>query len=341
MSAVPQERGAHVGFSALRDQAFWRRIPGAGAVLTLSLLAATLLATTAHSFWLGDLAVHFPVQYAALALIAFAVFLVWRRPGWAALALAVAAFNAMSAAPVLAARPPAAPAHAPGATHEDDPVHVRVASINVLYSNREYGRVADFIHRERPDAVVLVEMNPGWRAALAGIEREFPYRYETLGTRRGVDLWSRLPLSDAGVLPIDARQEPAIQATLRTPQGRSLRLFGVHTSWPMTPPWAARRNHELTLLAQKAQGVHGLPLVIVGDLNVSPFSPHFRQLLADGRLRSAADGFGWQPTWPSFLLPAGIQIDHALVSGDVSVQSFRRGGGDGSDHRPIVVDLLL
>jgi hypothetical protein len=53
----------------------------------------------------------------------------------------------------------------------------------------------------------------------------------------------------------------------------------------------------------------------MGDLNVSPFSPHFQALLSGGNLKSAAQGFGWQPTWPTFLPPAGIQIDHALTAG--------------------------
>lgn len=337
---VEAERGAHGGFSAVRDQAVWRRILAIGALLTLSLLVASLLATTAGSFWLGDLAVHFPVQYAGLALVLFVVFLVRRSAGWAALALGLAAFNAMSAAPVLAARAPPAPSAA--IRGDAAPVRVRIASINVLYTSGQFQRVADFIHLEKPDAVVLVEMTPAWREGLASIEREFPYRYETRGVgNRGVHLWSRLPLKDASDLPIGARQEPAVQATLTAPGGHLLRLFGVHTSWPISPGSAGRRNTQFGHMAQHARATASLPLVIVGDLNVSPFSPHFRKLLADGRLRSAADGFGWQPTWPSFMLPAGIQIDHALVNPAVTVQSFRRGPFDGSDHRPIIVDLLL
>jgi len=340
-SSLATERGANGGFSALRDQAFWRRIPALGALLTLSLLGASLLAATAGDFWLGDLAVHFPVQYAALALIAFVVFLIARRPAWAALALTVAAINTLNAAPVLAARPPVPPsAVARGGL--GDPVHVRVASINVLYSNDQFQRVADFIHHESPDVVVLMEMTADWRRALAGLDRDYPYHHHTEGNGvRGLDLWSRLPCRDVGVLPIEVRQEPAIQATLITPQGRPLRLFGVHATWPMAPPSASRRNEQFELLAQRARATTGLPLVVIGDLNVSPFSPYFRRLLAQGGLRSAADGFGWVPTWPSFLLPAGIQIDHALVNPAVTVQAFRRGAPDGSDHRPIVVDLLL
>ncbi len=258
----------------MRDQAVWMRILAAGALLTLSVLVATLLATTARVFWLGDLAVHFPVQYAGLALLGFLLFLIARRPGWAALALALAVFNVMNAAPGLATHPPVLPKPVAGAA--TDSMKVRVASINVFYRNRDYARVAAFIHGAKPDAVVLVEMNADWRRALARVQGEFPYRYQTRGAGgRGVDLWSRLPL------------------------------------------------------------------IALGDFNITPYSPHFRQLLVDGNLRSAAEGFGWQPTWPTFLPPAGIQIDHAFVSPKVAVQGFRRGASDGSDHRPIVIDLVL
>ena len=77
------------------------------------------------------------------------------------------------------------------------------------------------------------------------------------------------------------------------------------------------------------------------DLNISQFSPHFQRLLKDGGLRSGADGFGWQPTWPAFMPPAGIQIDHALVNSRVIVEHFSAGASVGSDHRPIVADLVL
>ena len=337
--AVVAERGANGGFSALRDQAFSRRFIAFAVVLTLSVLAATLLAATASGFWLGDLAVHFPVQYAGLALILFVLLLILRRPAWAGLALVVAALNAFSAAPVLAARPPASPLIARDAP---DPVHVRVASLNVLYTSTQYQRVAEFIHREHPDAVVLMEMTAAWRRGLVGLEQEFPFHYQTQGVgKRGMDLWSRLPMKDVGVLPIGARQEPAIQATLTTREGRAIRVFGVHATWPLAPRSAARRNEQFASLAREARATKELPLVVVGDFNVSPFSPHFKRLLADSGLRSAADGFGWVPTWPSFLLPVGIQIDHALVNPAVTVKTFQRGSGDGSDHRPIIIDLVL
>jgi len=333
------ERGANGEFIALRDQAVRRGILAVGALLTLTLLAATLCAAAARHLWLFDLAVHFRVQYAALGLVGFVMLLAVRSPAWALLALAVVACNAMYASSALVTHPVRLPRTA-GEAASGDPVRLRIASINVFYANDDHRRVLDFIRRERPDAVVLLEMNAGWRRALAALEKDYPQRYQTTGPAgRGVTFWSRLPMKDVSVLPIGVRAEPAIQATLQL-QDRQLRVFSVHTSWPITPRSAGRRNLQLARLADQARAVT-LPLVVVGDMNISPFSPYFQLLLTDGGLRSAAEGFGWQATWPTFMPPAGIQIDHALVNSRVAVEHFARGSTVGSDHLPIVADLVL
>jgi endonuclease/exonuclease/phosphatase (EEP) superfamily protein YafD len=81
--------------------------------------------------------------------------------------------------------------------------------------------------------------------------------------------------------------------------------------------------------------------VVLGDLNITAFSPHFQSLLAQSGLRSAVPGMQWLPTWPTFLPIAGIQIDHALVSPGITVRGVERGPRVGSDHWPLVVDLAL
>jgi endonuclease/exonuclease/phosphatase (EEP) superfamily protein YafD len=333
------EARAHGEFIAVRDQAVRRGILSVGVLLTLTLLAATSCAAGARYFWLFDLAVHFRVQYAAMGLFGFIVLLVARAPAWALLALGVAAVNAMYAAPTLVTHPVSLPRVA-GEAATGDPVRLRVASINVLYANDEYSRVAEFVRRERPDAVAMLEMTAKWRQALAGLDKIYPHRYQTTGVGgRGMTFWTRLPMKNVSVLPIGVRQEPAIQATLEV-QGREIRVFAVHTTWPLAPASADRRNQQLLELAERARAVTE-PLVVIGDLNITPFSPHFQQLLVDGKLRSAAEGFGWEASWPSFFPPAGIQIDHALVNSRVSVEHFTRGAATGSDHLPIVADLVL
>jgi endonuclease/exonuclease/phosphatase (EEP) superfamily protein YafD len=118
------------------------------------------------------------------------------------------------------------------------------------------------------------------------------------------------------------------------------RLIAVHASWPLGAAVSRERAADFAAIAAAARAA-SLPVVVAGDFNVSPWSPHFEALLRAGTLRDAAAGRGWQPSWPTFLPPFGIQIDHALVSASVQVNSFGRGRIQGSDHRPILVDLVL
>jgi endonuclease/exonuclease/phosphatase (EEP) superfamily protein YafD len=82
-------------------------------------------------------------------------------------------------------------------------------------------------------------------------------------------------------------------------------------------------------------------VIVAGDFNTSPWSPHFRELLAEAGLRNAAEGHGWIATWPSWFWPARVPIDHVLVGGRLGAASLERGPHIGSDHYPVVADLRL
>ncbi len=334
-----------------------RRIALATMILVIVTVGATLLAWRADSWWVGDLAVHVRLQYAAAALVELLVLGWARRWVWAAAALAALAVNGVAAVPVLgggsvirsaiAGAPlaiggPQGVAAAPqaaggvGAAVRRQPL--RVASINVLFHNRHYDRVDAFLRRTRPDAAVLVEITPAWRAALGSLRDEFPWQYYAGGGHSGGTLLlSRWPLERTETVPMGPHADATIEAVLSV-RGRSLHLIGVHPSWPLGPAVSAERNRELNQLAALARATPA-PLIMAGDFNVTPFSPHFLEFMARSGLRWTAKGAGWQPTWPTFLPVGGIQIDHVFVSPGIAVQRFARGGGIGSDHRPILVDL--
>ena len=54
-------------------------------------------------------------------------------------------------------------------------------------------------------------------------------------------------------------------------------------------------------------------------------------------------GRGWAATWPRDrgLLPPLLLLHYVLASPGVEVQAIQEGGGQGSDHRPVIAGLAL
>jgi len=304
-----------------------RRMDLAARIVTALLAAATGLALLARTGWFADLASHFAWQYAVAALTAAGALAFLRRPGWTGVAVAVLAANLYTAWP-----------HAPGATRPPRSQPFRLVVSNVFFGNSEYERVLEFVRSARPDAVIFNEVTPDWRRALAALESELPYVRAAGSGRHGVLLMSRAPFTATNQLSDDRHGETMLHARLLA-GAREVDLFAVHANWPLGPRTTAIRNRQLEALADHGARAHG-PVVIAGDLNTSPYSPHFRDLLERGHLRSAA-GRHWVPTWPVWCPPAAIQIDQGLVSPDVGVRAFETGPRVGSDHLPIVADLVF
>ncbi len=304
-----------------------RRIDLAARIVTALAVAATALALLARTGWLADLATHFAWQYAAAGLAAAAVLAGLRRPGWTAVAIAVLGVNVYAAWPASSAAASSPNSHP-----------FRVVVSNVFFGNSDHDRVIAFVREARPDAVVFVEVTPQWRRALAVLEKDLPHVRAVDSGRHGVLLMSRVPLTASNTLSVDPDAETMLHVRFHA-VSREVDLFAVHANWPLGGRTTQMRNRQLRTLAEHAARAGG-PVVIAGDLNVSPYSPWFRDLLERGHLRSAA-GRRWIPTWPTFFPPAAIQIDHVLVSPDVGVRAFETGPRVGSDHLPIVADLVF
>jgi endonuclease/exonuclease/phosphatase (EEP) superfamily protein YafD len=334
---------AHPGPLALLRRTAWL----ACAAAFLGSLAASVLALGASQFWLSDLVVHFRLQYLAIGVLALGL-LAWQRRFVPAAAAAL--LVALNAPPVIGhfagtGSPGivhAAPLSAAGAsTGGDTPPaareRLRIAAANVFFVSDAHADVLAWARRAQPDVVVFIEASPEWQAALAPLSRDYPHRESvTTSERDGMLLLSRWPMREPRVHPDGDLIAVTIDA------GRaSLRVVGVHAAWPIRPRNQPIRAAHFEWIAAEARAAAraGLPLVAIGDYNISPFSPHFDALLESSGLRNAAGGRGWQPTWPTFMPLLGIQIDHVLVSPDLQVAGFERGGGTGSDHRPVLVDL--
>ena len=86
------------------------------------------------------------------------------------------------------------------------------------------------------------------------------------------------------------------------------------------------------------------PLVVAGDLNAPESSPVVRQLLATGlrdSFSAAGRGYGFSYGQSMRAGLSFLRIDHVLVSADLGVSRSVVGGGEASEHRPVIADLVL
>ncbi|MFS8120585.1 MAG: endonuclease/exonuclease/phosphatase family protein [Microcoleus sp.] len=80
---------------------------------------------------------------------------------------------------------------------------------------------------------------------------------------------------------------------------------------------------------------------MIGDFTTTMWSPFYKNMVKTGKLHNARSGFGILPTWPTFMPPGYIPIDHFLVSKEIGVLNIHTGPKVGSDHLPLITDLVL
>jgi endonuclease/exonuclease/phosphatase (EEP) superfamily protein YafD len=279
-------------------------------------------------WWALDLFAHFRFQYVVAAVMLAALLLTLRDRRFALLAAAVAAINLLPVASLFTRPAEAAPRGEAGS--------LRIMALNVLDFNQQYDRVIAYARRERPDVLLLVELTPQWADRVADLAPEYPHRWVGGGVDGGgIAMMSRRAPTGAEALMLDAADAPSYLLTFDLPDG-PLSVLGTQLEPPLGARASRERNQRLAALARFARDHRG-PLAIVGDLNTSPFSPHFQRLARDGGLHRCGQGAGLVPTWPSLFPPLWIQLDHCLANDAVRSWGFTVGEYVGSDHFPISV----
>lgn len=310
------------------------RLTGLGLLTAAGTLACiATLAGFAGRFWWGfELASHFRVQYAVALGLGALTILAWRCTRWAAVFAVFALFNAALLAPRFLP-----PSEALAGT---DGRLLRALLANVNSANRDHERIRRAIIAYDPDFVVLLEATPWLLDRLTDFASRYPYR--TAAPREdnfGIALLSRRPFLRADIVQLGASELPSIIAEFAV-DGRRFSLLGTHPLPPVGAEQARDRNDQLTQLAAFARQTRQ-PLLLLGDLNISPWSPHFEQLLADSGLRDSGRGRGILPSWPVGWPLLWIPIDHALFSAGIRLQHRETGSPLGSDHYPVIVDFQV
>lgn len=239
---------------------------------------------------------------------------------------------------------------------------LRVMTYNIHAGHNDLDATAATIRAERADIVALQEVDVHWDArsnfvdqatSLAdklGMQVRFAPIYSLPGAagapRReyGVALLSRLPIRSFRNHPL-TRLSTVQEGTPPSPApgflevaldmgGTTLHVFNTHLDYRADP--AVRRTQVAETVAIIGDG--SAPTLLFGDFNAPPSAPELQPLFArlrDAWLASPAEGLTY---------PADVpvkRIDYVLTSRHFRVQSARVPAAQTSDHRPVVVELMM
>jgi endonuclease/exonuclease/phosphatase (EEP) superfamily protein YafD len=299
-------------------------------VVAAAYVAVSVLPAAGRLWWMLDLLTHFRLQYAIGGLLLLAALVGLRSRRWA---LAVAAGVVLNAVPLRVYWPE--PVRA--ATLETAGSDLRVLAANLSQLDYPNAPLLELVRTESPDLLLLVEFTPVADERFRQLDELYPHRLEV--PRRdafGMALYSRHPFTAEA---IEIVHSVAIRARVAAPGGE-VTVFGVHLRSPTRAGRAAERNRQLVELTGLTNATAG-PVIVIGDLNITPFSPFFRDWLDATGLHDAGAGRGPWFSWPTFLPIVGIPIDHCLVSPELRILAHRRLPAFGSDHYPVLTRLRL
>ena len=309
------------------------RRPVAAAIAWLAVLpsaGAALAGLLARWSWLCDSVTAFVPYAAAAAAGSLAVAAVCRR--WVAATLAALLLGWLGGRAV---------AEWGGGPRADAAADLTVMSANVKTANRDFERFTESIRRDPPDVLAVLETDVGWATALDSLADLYPHRRgHPQDDNFGLTLLSRRPWSSVRLFRLGEDSVPAIEGTFAEGTfGRPLTVFAVHPTSPGHAWSWQRRNEDLVFLADRAAATGG-PLVVMGDINAAPWSPHYAGLLrrgglTDGRRR----GRGWSFTWNAYHWWLRTPIDSVFTRGAVEAIRYSTGPANGSDHFPVRAEL--
>lgn len=304
-------------------------------VIRMVLLGAafgSVMALFSRHFWFAELFSHFRLYY-LLALVLLALTFLWTGHRYLLLlSILLALPNAWYVGPYLS--PLMTRMQAAQATS----AKLTLVAHNLKYTNQSIAPVLNYLREIDADVLVLAEFTEDWRTALAPLEEIYPYHvFEPRRNQWGLAVYSRIPFESVETLQFSDIDDVQVRATLLL-GGEAVELFAVHLFSPVKPSFARRRNEQLRELAARVRSASA-PAIVIGDMNITPFSPYFTDFLRDSGLHDARRRSGFHVTWPTHPVPLWIPIDHCLVVPELLITGVEQGPDVGSDHYPLEVQV--
>lgn len=298
-------------------------------VLVVISCVASALGALGRLHWALELLSHYIVWQAMLTGLGLVMLVAVRRWQWVLVALVVLA--AQTYQPLSWYWP----------VHKTSgAANCRVLLANVLTTNTNKQAFLALVDSLDPDIICVQETDSAWEEALKVLNVRYPINsIVPRSDNFGIAFYTRLPGMLSGVLFQQEHDVPALAATVKV-AGTEVSILDVHALPPLGSLMASHRNRHLEAIRGWIEG-QSASVVLLGDLNLTMYSPEYRHFMAGSGLRNAREGFGPLGTWPVWVPFARLPLDQCLIKGEAGVVSCSSGPDIGSDHLPLIVDLYI
>jgi endonuclease/exonuclease/phosphatase (EEP) superfamily protein YafD len=209
---------------------------------------------------------------------------------------------------------------------------LRVMTLNIWNQNHDFAAVESAVARHRPDIVVLEEVQPYHEALLAQLRAGYPHQASCDSHPDcGISILSKFPLK---VRPVIGGHRLSVLKAAITLDNRQLLLVGTH----MRRPFDGRT--QLGQFDDLKRTVAALPAnaIVVGDFNSTLWSANMAHYAKGAGICASNLAHA---TWPEWLGPFGVPIDHVFLKHGVRLLSIATVPNTGSDHKGIVATLSM
>ena len=329
---------------AERDQPIWIRVTRVVMVVVAAGAAGAMVVGRLGQVWWGfDLFAPFQWVY-TIALIVAGLGLGIARQRRLAGIVAIAAVVALARLSPLYI-PPAHSAPVGDAS-------ITLMHFNFGLENGRFDPIIAALDRSGADLIAIQELSTGLDRAIANRSQHYrPLLTQPRQHAFGQGVYIRKsPRVEAWVEAAEAthipplKNVPVTEVTLDV-GGQNITLIAVHTFAPVQKKMHGHRETVMARLGRRAAAARerGESMIILGDMNATPWCSAYRQIMRPGGLIDSQRGFGYQPTWAFPGNPVGqllaIPIDHCFHTPDLVTTDRTTGPPLGSDHRPIIVTL--
>lgn len=314
--------------------------------LVMALVAWGLLRTT-DQHWAGTL-VAFGPRWLMLVVVGVLAFLAvcWRRRALVPLAVA----GTLISGPVMGLCVPI-PNWGNGNAEGGS---LRVLTCNTLAGRADAG-LSELVAAEHPDVVTLQE----WPAE--GPLPQFVGQGWNIVREGGLVVACRHPIAKIDLChsPLRWHRLLGVRCAVETPGG-TVDLYALHLTTPrkglesvLRSGWGGLADLQQIMLLRQEEGAavkawlssgrlnaaSSGPTVIVGDFNMTVESVIYRDAFSGFQNAFSTAGWGWGGT--KFTRRHSVRIDHILASSQWRIVRCEVGKDVGSDHRPVIADLVL